>query len=390
MKPNINYERAVLSAIIFEPELIRSVDLKSSDFNHPFHKKLYTLFVDFDKKNIPIEEEVLRSQLLKRGEFDEVSMLDILSSNPITNVNYYANQIKESTRDLNFEKELKLISSQDSTPEQKAKLIMKANENFYKESSVGLNFAKVKDIKRVLPTFLLQNFIPLNEHEINLFTASGGGGKSFTGALILGKLSKTKRVFGFFSEDELGVTASRIDYLKRIYDDLGDDFVLGGADSITESFVSKNEHGNIVPSDGWYKFKQKMSNFDVILLDPFIAFFDQDENSNSEVRAFCNILNRYCKTEKKTIILIHHHSKSGTSRGASSLVDAVRIHYNVEVLKDKDGELDESKKHLRNLNLVKKNHWTGKTNFEIQLFEKEIKPAFEIVYEEEESKYEEI
>jgi RecA-family ATPase len=86
-----------------------------------------------------------------------------------------------------------------------------------------------------------------------------------------------------------------------------------------------------------------------------------------------NLLNDWCKKENKTILMIHHHSKgeSGSVRGATAFIDAVRLHYVIskkEISKTKDDVIvDDSKRVLK---IEKSNHFWGKDEFEIQLFEK--------------------
>lgn len=61
-----------------------------------------------------------------------------------------------------------------------------------------------------------------------------------------------------------------------------------------------------------------------VLIDPFVSFFDGDENSVKDVRKFLRPLNRIMrKCEKRkhpvSIAIIHHSGKSGDMRGSSAL-----------------------------------------------------------------------
>jgi replicative DNA helicase len=119
---------------------------------------------------------------------------------------------------------------------------------------------------------------------------------------------------------------------------------IAGADSETIHFLEESRAGVSV-SPKFYQFKRMLKNYDVIILDPLIAMFGADENNNAHARAFINLFTRWATKEEKTIIFIHHGSKnSSQSRGASAFVDAVRLVYRVEVIKNEAGEIIEDDK----------------------------------------------
>ncbi len=93
---NLNIERAVLSAIIFDPGIFEEVAsrLKPEDFYHPFHQHLFAAMERLSMAERPIDEEFLRKELEKGGKFDEVAMVEVLSANPITDTKAYIEEIK--------------------------------------------------------------------------------------------------------------------------------------------------------------------------------------------------------------------------------------------------------------------------------------------------------
>ncbi|MDM5271420.1 replicative DNA helicase [Sulfurovum sp. zt1-1] len=93
---NLNIERAVLSAIIFDPEIYEEIasKLKPHDFYLPFHQHLFAAMEELSHEEKPIDEEFLRNKLKNKGKFDEVAMLDLLSVNPISNTAAYLSEIK--------------------------------------------------------------------------------------------------------------------------------------------------------------------------------------------------------------------------------------------------------------------------------------------------------
>jgi len=93
---NLNIERAVLSAIIFDPEILEDIaaKLKPHDFYLPFHQYIFEAMEELSVEEKPVDEEFLRKKLHSKGKFDEVAMIDILSSNPISNTKAYLEEIK--------------------------------------------------------------------------------------------------------------------------------------------------------------------------------------------------------------------------------------------------------------------------------------------------------
>jgi replicative DNA helicase len=93
---NLNIERAVLSAIIFDPEILEDIaaKLKPHDFYLPFHQHLFESMEELFIEEKPVDEEFLRKKLHSKGKFDEVAMIDILSANPISNTKAYLEEIK--------------------------------------------------------------------------------------------------------------------------------------------------------------------------------------------------------------------------------------------------------------------------------------------------------
>lgn len=235
-----------------------------------------------------------------------------------------------------------------------------------------INLINLNDIAATKPSFLLETILPIQEREINLFSSVGGGGKSWTLLKTLALLNtiEKKRVFGWFSEDESGVTKHRLEILKNADTTITNAEIIV-TDDRARHFIEYDRNRNLVVTDFFNNFKEQMKEFDVICLDPLIAFYGADENDNVQARFFTDLLNEWCKKENKTILMIHHHSKgeNGAARGASAFVDAVRIHY--EVTKKENNDSD------RFLVLKKTNHYNGKSEFRINLFRRKIEVTYE-------------
>jgi len=362
-EPNINIERAILSAIIFDPILLDDLQLQASDFYFPFHQKLFTVYKTLEKVGKPIDEDFIKDELTKRGEFDEIALLDVLSANPISNIKAYQENIIEASQDRKFNLEIrKILSSEGSTSEKLFKINVLKDKLGQSSLSSLPPIQNTSDIRAEKPTFFLKDNLPIQKNEVTMITGKGGGGKSFVGIWLSGMLAKKEKlkVFAYLSEDSVGNTKNRLDILRKTTPHLMD-FDVWGKDIRPQPFISKSRDGLLKPSEFWYQFTNHFNDYDVILLDPLIAFIADDENSNTEARFLFNLLNEWCVKKNKTIVVIHHHNKNDETRGASAFVDASRLHYSTKKKENNDTS--------RFLFVEKTNHYAGESEFEIQLFQ---------------------
>ena len=368
---NLNIERSILSTILFNPvvysDIVNIID--KDDFYLPSHKKIFAAMDICEKKDLPIDEEFVKKVLEKEGVFDEDTMLEILSTNPLPSYLEYTNEIKNYSIKRQLSTLLSLARENMSTDNHNELLLQieKGIENIKNNDSLDsiYKIVSTKDIQVKFPEFYLESFFPVQKNEITIISAKGGTGKSYLGLLVLALLKKEHnlKVLGYFSEGDVGITKHRLNKLKDIHK-FSLDIDIIGKDSRPESFMKYDRSKNLEVTTAFYRFKNRCKNYDVILIDPLIAFIAGDENSNTEARFFMNLLNEWCTKEDKTLILIHHHSKgeNGGVRGAGAYIDAVRLHYSINML--------DNKPYFRLIKLEKTNHYNGKSEFELQLFGK--------------------
>ena len=96
---SVSIERAVLSSIIFRPDEIFSAVkiLGIEDFYLKAHQDIYRIMLELYNQDMPIDEDFIR----KRGvglNFNDSILIDILTANPITNVEAYCIEIKEDSK----------------------------------------------------------------------------------------------------------------------------------------------------------------------------------------------------------------------------------------------------------------------------------------------------
>jgi len=113
----LNIERAVLSSILFNPEIIEDLlgIIKAKDFYLPAHKKIFAAMEQLNIEDMPIDEEFLRKKLPSK-EVDDSIIIEILSANAITNTTAYAKEIKDGSvkRELiSLASEIKKVTIED-------------------------------------------------------------------------------------------------------------------------------------------------------------------------------------------------------------------------------------------------------------------------------------
>ena len=94
---NINIERAILSSIIFDPSNLEDIAavLKSEDFYLPAHRDIFASMLRLHSKDLPIDEEFIKQDLLKIDKYNEMAISEVIVTNPIANISAYVNEIKE-------------------------------------------------------------------------------------------------------------------------------------------------------------------------------------------------------------------------------------------------------------------------------------------------------
>lgn len=159
---NLNIERAVLSAVIFDPETYEEIAAKLSphDFYLPFHQHIFRAMEELSAEEKPLDDEFLRAKLTSMGKFDEVAMLDILSANPISNTAAYMQEIKakSSKRALaTLATEIKKVTIEDDLPaeeimnlvEKKLYEITQNSTSDYFRESKEITLAMMAEIERL-------------------------------------------------------------------------------------------------------------------------------------------------------------------------------------------------------------------------------------------------
>ena len=148
---DLNIERAVLAAIIFDPEIFEEVasKMKPQDFYLPFHQHLFAAMEDLVADEKPIDDEFLRSKLISMGKFDETAMLDILAANALSNTAAYLGEIKaKSTKRAlaTLATEIKKVTIEDDLPATEIMNLVEKKLYEITQDSTNEDFRESKDI----------------------------------------------------------------------------------------------------------------------------------------------------------------------------------------------------------------------------------------------------
>lgn len=148
---NLNIERAVLSAIVFDPEIFEEIAtvLKVKDFYLPFHQYIFKAMDELSREDKPISEEFLISKLQDAGKFDETLMLEILSSNPITDTKAYSSEIKSKSIKraiVTLATEIKKVTIEDNLPSDEVMNLVEKKLYEITQESISDDFRESKDI----------------------------------------------------------------------------------------------------------------------------------------------------------------------------------------------------------------------------------------------------
>lgn len=364
---NLAFERSILSSLIFEPAQFTEVS-KNLSVDHFFleaHKDIYKAITNLVLTDKPIDEEFIRSELNRAGRFNERIMVEILTTNPIANFYPYIDELARF-RDrrilLSLSTQFKYAAESEDPIHAAKELIVALEEGMSIDRRLPVP-THHEVIEEKEAEFILKDWLPIPKNTVSLVTAPGGSGKTWMILQIAARYcleDKNAKAFLWLSEDPISLSKARLTkILDKVIKTSQSGLKIDLADDATPMLLNV-VHNRITVDPIWHDLKKIFDTYDLIILDPLIAFFGGDENNNGHARFFMQLFTEYAGKTGKTIIFIHHSTKGTSgSRGAGAIVDAARLHYEVDRIKDKEGKIDEKKSHLRLIRLAKDNYNAG-------------------------------
>lgn len=368
----INIETSVLSSILFSPELMDDIanKLKPNDFYLPAHRDIYETMVQLHSDDIPIDEDFLIKKSKKT--LNEKVLLEILSANPISNVNGYVRELKELSvrRQIqNFAFEIqKEADNQSIGNDDIFELLKEKEEQIRIDGIVTINKNSVINIEAKEPEFYCKQWLPIPKGTITMISAPGGTGKTWLIVQLALRFileNPNKKVFLWLSEDLESIIKHRMsDICESILNvNLDNRFInIHTTDSFPTPLIERSK-GTSKMSSRFNQIKAELKDYDLVVFDPLLAFYGGDENDNSEARIFMQPFMNWAKNTNKSVVFLHHSAKSivqnssNKSRGAGAFVDASRVCYEMNKIYKKDNQtLENTKSHLRDIKLSKDNY----------------------------------
>ncbi|UXC28585.1 AAA family ATPase [Aliarcobacter butzleri] len=368
----VQTETLVLSSILFNQTIMEqiSITLKPTDFYLPVHKDIYKTMLELYHDEMPIDEDYIIKKSKKT--INQNVLMQIISATPITDVHKYVKAIKEDSlrRQIqNLSLELKRNSEDENLSSAEIFELLKDKQDEIRHNNIlTINKKSILDVNEKEPEFYLKNWLPIPKGTITIISAPGGTGKTWIVAQLALKFiieNNHKKIFLWLSEDLESIVKYRMNLicnsiLNTTLDNRFENITI--TDTFPEPLLERNK-GIYKMGYKFDQLKAELKDYDLIVLDPLLAFYGADENDNSQARLFMQPFMNWCKEMNKSIVFLHHSNKPvgsdnlSRTRGAGAFVDAARVCYEMNKIYKKDNKtLDLDCLHLRDIKLSKDNY----------------------------------
>jgi len=318
----------------------RGLKIDNFDLTKFNEKRLY-----FINSNFYLAQAIEMINKNYKGNNEKLEKLKKLKSSALDEVN----------KALEFENsKTKTKEKEERKDEEKSKLDKELERLKEFENSLKVNEVKYAELAEFDESrYILKDYIPFSRQCLSLISGSGGIGKSTLLLQLALIFSESLNVKCYLTEDDSSSLKNRINAIKdNIFNDKKfienykqitpnfDNIVFETAEKtncfsfldVSKKFVEDFKH---LEYDKRYydALKNSFKRFDVVIIDPLISFYQEDENSNQKARLFCDVINKIAQENNQAIILIHHNNKDNSAmRGASAFRDACRTAYSLSLI----------------------------------------------------------
>ena len=365
---NPAFEKVVLVSLIFQPELIERYGhkLKKEDFYLPAFANIFQTIIDLEADGKPIDEEFIKGRMLLAKTYDETALLDVITTTPTYHLDSYIEELKRlaQLRALHnigvhlvngeFSEVTEAINYAETSLRNVIDMNLSADE---------FEITSLVDAPDGETEFVLGEWLPLPRGTVSLIVAPGGTGKSWTALQMALRHSRSsgKKSVVWLSEDPIYETKKRAQSICS--EILHAPFEIRGVDVVSRPPLQMMQNKQFNPSN-FYKLRKNFAGYDLVVIDPLLAFYGGDENDNSQARAFMQPFMDWAREENICIVFLHHSRKNndesakGSARGAGAFVDAARTVYQIDKIYHNKhaGTLDMDNVHMREFMLTKDNY----------------------------------
>lgn len=383
MNTHVDAESAVLGAILLSPDCMSEIQKEltpdTSDwFYEPKHNIVFNACAGMRLDGKPIDVVTLIHELEKSDEWETIEaaggyafISELSSSVPTTsNVRHYAAIVAESSRKrrmVDVSIKMKHAAQNGAEAAETRDAIKRDLDDIFeghtkKHEPADIPFMFSNPAPEM--DFLFDGIVPLNT--LVGCDAGGGSGKGYfiqelLTSLCIGRtlldsfpVHKRRKILWLQSEEDSQEIHRRFERISYAFELTGAD-----ADSIAENLVMypklaeplnrKDEDGRTCPTQFFNWLAEEVTRVQpgLIVIDPRSHYFAGEENSNTDVAAFMNLLVTLIPLVREgcSVWVNHHSSKarqteqgSDMGRGASAGRDAMRCLFNLTCLSPKECE----------------------------------------------------
>lgn len=150
---NINVERAILSSILFDPRIYEEVAsvIEHRDFYLDAHQNIFKEMNTLYLNDKPIDQEFIKDNLIRNKKFQEDDYLNVISTNPLINVEAYVKDIKDKSikRDiLSLSSEIQKVVSEENIPATEMSDIVQSKLYAITQSSKTSDFKESLEVSK--------------------------------------------------------------------------------------------------------------------------------------------------------------------------------------------------------------------------------------------------